>query len=265
LFPYILHILIDPNFQTNFPCQAEVVQDAYSVCSDLNNIFLNIFEGSSTHNITFRNVSTLPNNALAIAQFGSQSPNPDGTTNYTFYTYFRNGYLATGTDLAIATTTIHENIHSILLFLYQTDTFPNISENPTYEQLMQAYIAETVSNGNTPEILLTGNPQHDFMAQFVGNIAEAIKAYGISKGYSLPDSFYNALAWSGLTDTPTFHNLYPFTDSNGNINPAYDYILGTQFAEVQNAPAMHTNGTIPYLDYAGNPIVPLGSAPSPCN
>lgn len=43
------------------------------------------------------------------------------------------------------------------------------------------------------------NPYHQFMVQLISDISAVLKAYGISKGYTLTEQFYNDMAWGGLT------------------------------------------------------------------
>lgn len=38
------------------------------------------------------------------------------------------------------------------------------------------------------------------MVLLTSDIAATLKAYGISKGYNLPDQFYNDMSWAGLTE-----------------------------------------------------------------
>jgi len=102
-------------------------------------------------------------------------------------------------------------------------------------------------------------PHHDFRVQFVGEIANSIKAFGVNKGYNLPDSFYEMLAWSGLQNTAAYNTLYPQYDSSGNINGNWVLINNTLASEQNNQITQDVNG---------NPINPQGVAPNsnaPCN
>ncbi len=50
--------------------------------------------------------------------------------------------------------------------------------------------------------------QHEeFTRKFVKYIGGALESYGMSKGYNLPRSFYNDLAWGGLEGTNAFKKL----------------------------------------------------------
>jgi len=52
------------------------------------------------------------------------------------------------------------------------------------------------------------------MAQFTNDIAAALKAYGVSKGYSMPDQFYDDMSWGGLTHL-----------NQNTVNPAFTGII----------------------------------------
>jgi hypothetical protein len=225
--PRLLHLLIDPAFATQFPCQSQIVVDAYSVCSDLNDIFLNVFAGSETMSVNFMNLSTLPQLAVTTSPIVTQDPN--GFNNYHFTIKLRDSFLTSGTDLAIASTVIHENVHAILYYFRYTDYIYTMFENPTYQNLLDAYISKLIALGHQPAFY-TGNQQHDFMAEIVGYMATTIKAYGESKGYNLPNSYYNAMAWQGLTriedpndpentiENPIFVALVPDMAQRDEIN-----------------------------------------------
>lgn len=249
-------------FRSNFPCQAKVVQEAYSVCSDLNNIFLDIFEGSETHSVTYSNAAQLPNNANANAITAYPpviSTNSNGFNHYNFNIIIRDSYLSTATDLSLARTVIHENLHAVLLYLQFSGFIDPSVQNPSYQQLLYAYIDQLIISGILPP---SGTAHHNFMTQFVANIKETLKEFGISKGYNLPDAYYNAMAWGGLHTTSAFQALYPEYDNLGNPNPDYDYIIGTLIAEQNNTGAADNLGN-PIL-YNGSQIMPLGSSTSPC-
>jgi len=50
--------------------------------------------------------------------------------------------------------------------------------------------------------------QHVFtMSNIVSQIELALKEYGVSKGYNLPDQFYQDMAWGGLQGTAIYNRL----------------------------------------------------------
>ncbi|KOS06458.1 hypothetical protein AM493_10735 [Flavobacterium akiainvivens] len=206
------------------------------------------------YNIRNNTVASTNNPAAnAATKIGPYITDNDGNIIYTYITTFKNDYLNTVTDLAIATTTIHESIHSMLFFLKQNGYLNSISENSSYEELMEAFCNLLITSGYNPFTPITGTPQHDIMFHLIGNIADSLKQYGVSKGYNLPDSYYNAMAWGGLTTTDAFNELY--RDSNGNLNSDGEYIYGTIWAEEHNSPAQYSDGS-PVL-HLGHQIIPL--------
>lgn len=231
LFPY--HLWIDPNFSLNFPCQANVVVDAYSVCSDLNTVFLNAFAGSDTHSVTYTNSATLGPNAETDFNPADMTVNPDGSYHFRYTIYIRDSYLTTATDLSIARTAIHENLHAILNFLRHTGVIVPSQQNPTFEQLLNTYANYLVQNGAAAS-------QHEFMSQFVSDIAATLKAYGVDKGYNLPDSFYNAMAWGSLTHVGQAESTWFITLVPDPLQR--NQIMNTLVAEQNN---QTTNGVAP--------------------
>lgn len=227
LVPIFFDIKIDRLFWLNYNCQAKVVIDAYSACSDLNNVFLSIFEGSDRYNIKYMNAADLGDeDANAITKYAGTTVSPNGTITYNITITFKNNYLNTATDLSIVRTAIHENIHAILMYLAMVDflneEYIPIDDNLTYQQLLKAYSDKMEELGTYTYLPFNGNLHHGFMADFINDIAETLKAYGISKGYNLSDQFYNDMAWGGLThiedaegnkiSNPVFLALVP----NGN-------------------------------------------------
>ncbi|KAF2516863.1 hypothetical protein E0W68_11650 [Flavobacterium salilacus subsp. salilacus] len=229
-------------------CQANIVTDAYSVCSGLNTIFLDIYEGSDTYNVVYKRSAILEPDVAGRTDLLSKTTNSSGQQIYSFVIYLNNNYVNTATDISIATTVIHENLHAILLY-FRTIGLTNINSsnltyNPTYVELIDAYTNKLIELGNAP-FLSGGNAHHEFMSYLVDNIAESIKAFGLSKGYQKPDSFYYAMAWQGLTHinglnnqkviNPDFISLVPNAGTRANI-------LNTLQAERINE---EFNGVIP--------------------
>jgi len=259
LFPIdislLFHINFTPELEADFKCQTEIMRDAIYNCSELSGDFLNIFQGSDNYHITYKSSNQFVDNNAASTHFLSSVTTEDGQ-NLELEIVFNDYALNNSTDLYLVNTVMHENIHAILLFLVYSQAIPIMDENPTYTQLLNAYIDYLIDNGY---LVNNNEAHHNFMVQFVSNIAESVKSYGLDKGYNLPDSFYNALAWSGLTETTVFNNLYPENDTQGNPNADFMYIIGTQMTEYHNDTFMDSNGN-QITDQNGNPIFPQGAA-----
>lgn len=232
---------------------ANIISDTFAACgypnSNLNDIFMNIFAGSNTHNVTYNLSSALSGNGLTSTN--GIPVNVNGQSVYNFNISLRTSYVQTATDLSIARTVIHENLHAILLYFNYTNVISVNSGDATYEQLLTHYIDKLISMGYQPSTPITPNNtnHHAIMADIVGEISTALKAYGVSKGYNLPNSFYDSMAWGGLMNTSEFQTKYPQYLSNGNINPDWVTINNTIYSEQNNVTSTDANG---------NPITPKG-------
>lgn len=100
-------------------------------------------------------------------------------------------------DLAVAVTIIHESVHAYLTKLYFTDK-QTIFDN--YPEMVNKFFKTYKSDQN--------EAQHNVLAKrFVNDVAYTLQLYGRSKGYDLQTSFYEELAWAGLTETNVFKTL----------------------------------------------------------
>lgn len=113
-------------------------------------------------------------------------------------TIMNNDVMNDATDIKVAATLIHEAIHAWLGFHFNQADPNNIYEE--YEEYYNAYINEEATANNIG---------HDVMADtFRNRIKNALKEYGASKGYTIDDFTYEALAWGGLTEKK---------DANGSL------------------------------------------------
>ena len=244
------------NFE-GYPCHQMVVHETFKVCSPLTQIFQDIFEGDpnivdTNYGITYRvgdingNGSTLPRSR------------PNGSYDNYFCNIivtFNENYISNATDLSIARTTIHETLHAYLIFLSETGVIDNQNPEPEFSDLFYSYIDYLLSNG----LCDLNQSHHDFMADLVDDIATSLSEYGITQGYNLSFSYYQKLAWGGLTNSETFLLDYPETLPNGDINPECVDIINVIAAEQDNSSA--------YSDSNGNTIIPKGTQPNsgePC-
>lgn len=151
----------------------------------------------------------------------------------TVTTTFNSKKFTDATNLSIARTILHESIHAYLIALAKNDP---LATSKSYQQLIKDLAT-----------LNANDAQHaEFVRSFVGDIAKSLQELGEKYGYKYPSSFYNELAWGGLThtsdpqgnsiETPWFINSYPNSvdrkrildtinteltgkDSNGNKKP----------------------------------------------
>jgi hypothetical protein len=156
--------------------------------SHLSQIILDLFGASQQYHLNFQ-ITPLPPGENASTSIPA-APNPV-TGEVTYTTTLDDEYIANATTLAIARTIIHESVHALLAYLYQAD-----SQTP-FIQLLENY---RTHYGD-------GLGEHAFMTQFAEAIGHSL---AIWDNHSLPQAYYNNLAWSGdMTQTEAFFALPP--------------------------------------------------------
>lgn len=169
---------------------------------------LKTLKGNSVANIIQKFAGELPKYKLKFAQefvggdagLGQvawvRNEIKDGYVTINFNTY--RDVLQNTTDLAAATTLLHESVHAYLYAFYKDDP---TSATATYPELFKKYIFKK-SGINSSET------QHNEMAKtFINDIAASLTQYGKKMKFPMNDSFYKDLAWKGLTDTDAFKSL----------------------------------------------------------
>jgi len=102
------------------------------------------------------------------------------------------------TDLAVATTILHESIHAFIVAWAKDDP---VNSKLAYPQLFEKYIQLSL---NVDQNSL----QHDIITKnFITDISTSLKSYGKLMGYKLNGTYYDDLAWKGLTGTKAFNKL----------------------------------------------------------
>ena len=242
------------------PCQREIISDASSSCSPLNQVLLSIFESDNSVNLIFKSSNSIgPENA-------NTSPISDcdssGVCNITIT--FRESYLDTASDLAIAGTTIHESMHAILVRMFENGELMSPDGEPLegYKDLVEAYI-DALSG--LPANL--GVPHHELLGEFIDDMATALSIYDENSQFF---NYYKKLSWSGLTTTDIFLEQYPVyldpadeEDNPLNYNPEYLEIKLIIQAESFNTTQtfVHPNGNT----YEFNPKGYTPNETAPCN
>jgi len=110
-------------------------------------------------------------------------------------TTFDDSKLKEASDLVIARTIYHEAIHAYLIIQFNLDI---ASFKDDYPRIIEDWAVK--SNWNYVH-------NEEFGRSLVNKIGTALKNYGIEKGYSHSDQFYNDLAWGGLESTSSFKKL----------------------------------------------------------
>ena len=224
---------------SSYPFMKNVIKDINNINNPLINTFNNIFNQNVKTNIIYK-VSPL---SLHPPVYGNTLMNPSGTNSKNFLITFNSGIIDHCTDLLTAATTIHENIHALLIYYKDIGLINGInnSESTLLASLMNYMI--------TTQHYDLGNNQHQIMSSMITLIAETLQDYGISHNINQSLSYYKKLAWTGLTDTPLFYNLY---GQPNNYSPQGWDIIYTIGAEAENTAVISPNNVIYY---------PIGNTP----
>lgn len=242
------------------PCQREIISDASSSCSPLNQVLLSIFESDNSVNLIFKSSNSIgPENA-------NTSPISDcdssGVCNITIT--FRESYLDTASDLAIAGTTIHESMHAILVRMFENGELLSPDGDPLegYKDLVEAYI-DALSG--LPANL--GVPHHELLGEFIDDMATALSIYDEN---SQSFNYYKKLSWSGLTTTDIFLAQYPaYLNPQDALNNPTNY--NTEYLEIKliiQAESFNTTQTFIHPNGNTYEFNPKGYTPNetaPCN
>lgn len=129
---------------------------------------------------------TLPENTN-----GSTRPTYDRINKVVTTTFDSHKYVG-GSDLAIARTILHESVHAYLVAYFGID---GLAANQTYSKLIEDF--NKIKDSNQAH-------HNEMVNSFVATIADDLKTFGKSQGYTLTDQFYNDMAWGGLTNTKAF-------------------------------------------------------------
>jgi hypothetical protein len=102
------------------------------------------------------------------------------------------------TDLVVATTILHESLHAFIVAWAKDDP---VNSKLAYPQLFEKYIQLSL---NVDQNSL----QHDIITKnFITDISTSLKSYGELMRYKLNGTYYDDLAWKGLTGTKAFNKL----------------------------------------------------------
>ena len=192
-----LQIDIDQELQKAFPCIANVIQEAYELCSDLNIDFLKYFESSQDFHVVYSS-EPFENDASAktINDLGCSLP-------CTTKIFFNENYFGTISNLSIAANTIHENTHAMLFYLWKSGEMGQSLLNPTYQELAVAYsnvlASEDPREDGTQNTL--ANLQHEYKVNFTDKLASTLLTYADSQNINIDMDYARKMIWGGTFST----------------------------------------------------------------
>ncbi len=181
------------------PCQKQVMQSLQAASGTALLGIVKLFSGSEPgYNWVVRNGS------LSTGTYGNTNSLYNSSTR-SVSTVFDARHFSNASDIAIAQVMLHESIHAYLVAYFNNSPYAG-APNATFATMMATYQAG-LQSGQVPGMNIL---HHDEMVQggsgngWIGDIAWALRQYGVQKGYNLSDQFYMDMAWAGLTDTAAF-------------------------------------------------------------
>ncbi|MCB0486607.1 MAG: hypothetical protein KDC47_10465, partial [Flavobacteriaceae bacterium] len=200
-------IIVDPQLEEDYPCQSVIIEDSFQRSAPLSKLILNVFDSDdSGYNLVFWNDTSIGDETAG----GTYPISENSMWNYgklDINIGLSNALLDNSTDLAIVTTTIHESLHGLFIYMMETGklTVDNSSNNQDLSTFVRLFLEMQIKNEKfpniTPSVAQVDSFMHNYMTNFVEDIATVVSAYGKSAGYSLPFSYYRDLSWLGLVDS----------------------------------------------------------------
>lgn len=191
-------ISIEDRYQINDsnlkPCMSKVMDSIKTLTNDIQGIITKFNGNVSGYNWELKDGTTT---GVSTAQTSTVYDTATGTVSTTFDTT----KYSKASDLSWARTIFHESIHAYIVAIHH-----NTSTSSEKEELLGP-------NWRNRFI----NKGHDFIANnYIDPITNALVEFGAKQGYTHDRTFYEDLAWGGLSDTPAFNN-YEHKDRANNV------------------------------------------------
>lgn len=187
------------------PCQVLIVDAVLnansSIAEDIQASFNSINNNDGTeYNLLIGQSSSLGERAITSALPGCYSG------QCTFSLTFDNFYLSNATDLSLAATTIHESIHALLSYRFQTGELQIQSvDDPDIADLVIAYTyvqaSQDPDNDGTQQTL--NNLQHQYMVSLINDMGDGLYAWAIATNTNDGNTSYNPSDFSQFDSDPT--------------------------------------------------------------
>ena len=190
------NIVFGEELSNNHPCVKTLIEKVLSISSPMTGVINAIFENDSIAHVIydvkekFRNTKHLGGTEILIeGEAYVVGLNPDLLTN--------------STDLLIAATVLHESLHAVLLNLLNRGKLQiDSSYDYNLSKLIGEYLELKIIKENFPNedvsIASLDEYMHDYMVEFIEDMATSLSQVGIERGYQLSFTFYKRLATVGL-------------------------------------------------------------------
>jgi hypothetical protein len=201
-------IIYDNQLLEDYPCQKNIIEDIILISQPISELFQEIFIDSDRAQLIFKVEN------LAQLEGGNTNWAGNNDNEHLFEITLNSYRLENSTNLDIINTIVHEYTHAVLLyFFYASPNFDiDLNNPPSYAELVQQFSLhrEIIGGNNSPS-------QHEYMANFVSDIAEICLAWCEQNGMDVDLDYLIEISWGGMTDTETFNLLYP-EGSNERFN-----------------------------------------------
>jgi len=208
-------------------CVKTIAEIANTMNMGLANDMQNAFGVFSNYDLIYKQTNLVDDgNTKTLGQTDITLGNNGKIENITIS--LDSGLLNSGTDIAIFSTIIHENMHALMF--YQLDMLKIAPDNPNIDFSILAdqwsqIVAES-SGGQLPpnELAYT---QHEIMSNLIDTIAGYIMDFASNKGYNMDIIQAEALAWIGLDDSVAW------TIMDQNLKDTYENIIDYEISSFE--------------------------------
>jgi len=210
-------IIVTPELEVSYSCQSKIIKKTFLNSAPLSMLILDIFDSdSSGYNLVFSIDESLEGTPFQGGTGYTSSDSQWDLDKLDIEIGLNPDLLNNGTDLAIATTVIHESVHAILLYALETNKITventNVSEDHVLYLLVQKFlrlrIAKNEFGGVEPnDVKIVDQYMHQYMTGLIDEIATSISEYGNAKGYSNSFNYYRKLASLGLEENIKYYMM----------------------------------------------------------
>jgi hypothetical protein len=187
---------------TNNPCATGAINKLDSIAYKLPKLIRDFFSSNANFSMTIKMAD------LGAGTGGITTPNVKTSD----FSVKLNSFFGEATDLALATTILHEAFHCQLMSWFREAITNN--DQTRKEQLATSYgylfSTEIINIDSSLAAIVNGGnaTQHqDIVNKYKGMIADALYQFAQTKGINIDLSYCEDLSWSGTFDSKAFQDL----------------------------------------------------------
>ncbi len=234
---FVVDILFDESFVNDFPCHADAITEVLGLCTPLNQSFLSAFETPNNVDLIYIADDFSTNPTFYGVPAGSDASLTLGTTRAPLgcvncppsEIFVNQQNFGTMSELLLASIIIHENLHTLLYHLINTDQITTETPITSYAQLANAYCTHMVQNTDPT---LAGDAlsqaSHQIMVNLIEEMTDTLMAYANQRNINISRDYAKTIMYGG-----TLTALHSFNVSTGTDDEALD--LAHKIGAVINA------------------------------